>query len=44
MSLGDSGFYADSSTLNVTNPMRRDTIVIPAYGHAVIRLITDNRE
>ncbi len=44
MSVGDSGFYTNSSRLNATNPMRRDTIVIPAYGHAVIRVITDNRE
>jgi FtsP/CotA-like multicopper oxidase with cupredoxin domain len=37
--------YFDWSTygsLNTTNPMRRDTIVIQAYGWALIRFVTDN--
>ncbi|TXT04845.1 hypothetical protein VHUM_03928 [Vanrija humicola] len=42
MSQGDSHFYGDSSTLNTTNPMRRDTILIQSYGHVVLRMIMDN--
>lgn len=32
----------DTSGLNRTNPMRRDTVVIPAYGHLVLRYNTDS--
>ncbi|KAK4687235.1 L-serine dehydratase, partial [Tremellales sp. Uapishka_1] len=42
MAQGDSQFYGDSYALNVTNPMRRDTIVIPSYGHVVLRFASDN--
>jgi FtsP/CotA-like multicopper oxidase with cupredoxin domain len=44
MSQGDGRWTGDTSTLNTTNPMRRDTIVIPSYGHIVLRFATDNRE
>lgn len=30
--------------LNATSPLRRDTILIPAYNWIVLRFITDNRE
>lgn len=30
--------------LNATSPLRRDTILIPAYSWVVLRFITDNRE
>ena len=30
--------------LNTTSPLRRDTIVIPAYSWLVLRFITDNRK
>ncbi|ORX33462.1 Cupredoxin [Kockovaella imperatae] len=42
MSMGSTGFYEDSSSLNMTNPMRRDTVIIPAYGHLVLRIDTSN--
>jgi hypothetical protein len=29
--------------LNNTNPLRRDTILIPAFSYLVIRFVTDNR-
>jgi iron transport multicopper oxidase len=44
MSQGDGRWTGDTATLNTTNPMRRDTIVIPSYGHLVLRFVTDNRE
>lgn len=31
-------------TLNNTNPLRRDTVLIPAYSYLVLRFVTDNRE
>ncbi|KAL1405360.1 hypothetical protein Q8F55_008991 [Vanrija albida] len=42
MSQGTGHFYGDSSSFNTTNPMRRDTIFIPSYGHVVLRMIMDN--
>ena len=30
--------------LNATSPLRRDTILIPAYSWVVLRFVTDNRE
>ncbi|KLT41726.1 Cupredoxin [Cutaneotrichosporon oleaginosum] len=42
MSQGPGVFDGDSSTLNRTNPMRRDTFVVPPGGHAVIRFVADN--
>jgi hypothetical protein len=32
-----------NETLDTTNPLRRDTILIPAYSYTVLRFITDNR-
>lgn len=42
MSADRTHYYGDTSTLNKTNPMRRDTLVIQNLGHAVIRFETDN--
>lgn len=42
MSADRTHFYGDTSSLNKTNPMRRDTLVIQNLGHAVIRFRTDN--
>ncbi|KAI0039225.1 multicopper oxidase [Auriscalpium vulgare] len=36
-----AGRYIGQS-LNVTNPLRRDTILIPAYSWMVLRFVTDN--
>jgi iron transport multicopper oxidase len=30
--------------LNNTNPLRRDTVLIPAYSFLVLRFAVDNRE
>lgn len=30
--------------LNSTNPLRRDTVLIPAYSYLVLRFVTDNRK
>ena len=30
--------------LNATSPLRRDTILIPAYSWLVLRFVTDNRK
>ena len=30
--------------LNATSPLRRDTVLIPAYNWLVLRFVTDNRE
>ena len=42
MSQGSEGFHTSTAGLNTTNPMRRDTIIIPSYGHVVLRINTDN--
>lgn len=42
LSSGDGHFVGDSSSLNTTSVMRRDTLQIPSYGHAVLRLSTQN--
>ncbi|EJT46677.1 multicopper oxidase [Trichosporon asahii var. asahii CBS 2479] len=42
LSSGDGHFVGDSSSLNTTSIMRRDTLQIPSYGHAVLRLGTGN--
>ena len=44
MSQGDGAFLGPTSALNVTNPMRRDTVAITSYGHLVLRFTTDNRK
>lgn len=30
--------------LNATSPLRRDTVLIPAFSWMVLRFVTDNRE
>ncbi len=30
--------------LNATSPLRRDTVLIPAFSWTVLRFVTDNRE
>ena len=30
--------------LNAASPLRRDTVLIPAYSWVVLRFVTDNRE
>lgn len=42
MAQGDGHFYGDTSSLNVTNPMRRDTTTISERGYLIIRFLTDN--
>ncbi|KAI9280823.1 Cupredoxin [Umbelopsis sp. AD052] len=33
------GYYASNTNLNTTNPVRRDTGTVPAFGYAIIRFI-----
>ena len=40
--LVQADFHTNSNGLNTTNPMRRDTVIIPSYGHAVLRIDTSN--
>ncbi|TGJ82599.1 hypothetical protein E0Z10_g6148 [Xylaria hypoxylon] len=40
--LGLFGTPSTSTTWNLDNPMRRDTVTVPAYSHIVIRFETDN--
>jgi hypothetical protein len=42
MGLG-AGNYTGQD-LDVTSPLRRDTILVPAFSWVVLRFITDNRE
>jgi hypothetical protein len=42
MGSGDGRFIGQP--LNNTNPLRRDTVLIPAYSWLVLRFVTDNRE
>lgn len=42
MGLG-AGRYSGQE-LNATSPLRRDTVLIPAYSWVVLRFVTDNRE
>ena len=43
-SLGVGAGQYIGQALNNTNPLRRDTLVIPAYSYLVLRFVTDNRE
>jgi len=39
------GYYASSpnvTTWNLDNPMRRDTVTVPAFSHVVLRFPADN--
>ncbi|RYO78833.1 hypothetical protein DL764_010084 [Monosporascus ibericus] len=38
---GDGG-GATGTTWNLENPMRRDTVTVPAFSHVVIRFVADN--
>jgi hypothetical protein len=38
-----AGRYVGQAVDN-TNPLRRDTVVIPAYSYLILRFVTDNRE
>ena len=42
--MGSGGGRYIGQELNVTSPLRRDTILIPAYSWVVLRFVTDNRE
>jgi len=42
MGSGDGRYTGQA--LNNTNPLRRDTVLIPAYSYLVMRFVTDNRE
>ncbi|KAF9579666.1 hypothetical protein BGW38_003980 [Lunasporangiospora selenospora] len=43
LAIGSGGYMFDlSPPLQTKNPLRRDTVTIPAFGHAVIRFVTDN--
>ncbi|KAI0423363.1 multicopper oxidase [Xylaria grammica] len=39
---GDNTTATTSTTWNLINPMRRDTVTVPAFSHVVIRFETDN--
>jgi hypothetical protein len=43
VSMGTGPGRYTGQALNNTNPLRRDTVVIPAYNWLVLRFITDNR-
>ncbi|KAJ7106618.1 multi-copper oxidase [Mycena epipterygia] len=42
MGVGRGRFRAKKDYLNETNPMRRDTFLVPARSWAVVRIVTDN--
>jgi iron transport multicopper oxidase len=42
LSQGRNHYYGDTSTLDTTNPMVRDTVMVQNLGHVVIRFRTDN--
>ncbi|KAK9376557.1 Cupredoxin [Lipomyces chichibuensis] len=43
MGVGAGSFpYNQYGNLNTTNPMRRDTVSVPAYGWALLRFVADN--
>ncbi|OZJ03677.1 hypothetical protein BZG36_03532 [Bifiguratus adelaidae] len=39
LGVGQGYVYSSFPTFNTTNPLRRDTVIIPAYGWAVLRLV-----
>ncbi|KAI1094865.1 putative multicopper oxidase [Rostrohypoxylon terebratum] len=39
---GHGPFGSDTTTWNLDNPLRRDTVTVPANNHVVIRFATDN--
>ncbi|RYP73505.1 hypothetical protein DL769_004219 [Monosporascus sp. CRB-8-3] len=38
----DGGTGTTGTTWNLENPMRRDTVTVPAFSHVVIRFVADN--
>jgi hypothetical protein len=42
--MGTGGGRYIGQALNNTNPLRRDTILIPAYSYMVLRFVVDNRK
>jgi len=42
--MGEGAGRYSGQELNATSPLRRDTILIPAYSWMVLRFVTDNRE
>ncbi|RYP71468.1 hypothetical protein DL771_004835 [Monosporascus sp. 5C6A] len=41
-SKGENGGSTTGTTWNLENPMRRDTVTVPAFSHVVIRFVADN--
>ncbi|KAG0051271.1 hypothetical protein BGZ83_003905 [Gryganskiella cystojenkinii] len=39
---GDGSYIPGKTPLELTNPLRRDTITIPSYGWTVVRFVNDN--
>lgn len=39
---GYFGEAENGTTWNLENPMRRDTVTVPAFSHIVIRFLADN--
>ena len=39
---GEGVFRGDNTKWNLENPMRRDTVTMPAFSHLVIRFMADN--
>ncbi|KAI1105160.1 Cupredoxin [Jackrogersella minutella] len=39
---GSGPFGSGATTWNLGNPMRRDTVTVPAFGHVVVRFAADN--
>ncbi|TPX32371.1 hypothetical protein SmJEL517_g04551 [Synchytrium microbalum] len=37
-----SGLFTGATPTNITNPLRRDTVVLPSNGYAIVRIIFDN--
>jgi hypothetical protein len=42
--MGSGAGRYSGQELNATSPLRRDTVLIPAYSWTVLRFVTDNRE
>ncbi|KAF9941682.1 hypothetical protein BGZ75_002844 [Mortierella antarctica] len=39
---GEGNYIPGRSPLELTNPLRRDTVTVPAYGYTVLRFVSDN--
>lgn len=39
---GDGSYIPGKTSLELTNPLRRDTSTVPAFGYTVIRFVNDN--